>query len=370
MDESRDISKEAVLVQSESMPEGTPVVQGYDFNNGIDYHKLFQSYKYSGFQATSFGCAVEEINRMLACREMPLPEDHSDMGEDEFTRTRKNCTIFLGYTSNMVSCGVRESIRFLVEHNLVDCLVTTAGGVEEDLIKCLAPTYLGDFYLKGKSLRLKGINRIGNLLVPNNNYCKFEDWVMPILEAMLEEQQNQGVIWSPSKIITRLGKEINDPSSIAYWAAKNKIPVFSPALTDGSLGDMMYFHGIKNPGLIVDINSDLRRLNDFAKKAVNSGMIIIGGGIVKHHICNANLMRNGANFSVFLNTASEWDGSDSGARPDEAVSWGKIKIDANPVKVYGEASLLFPLLVGETFARHHFGMESKDNGGKVESVSS
>ena len=65
----------------------------------------------------------------------------------------------------------------------------------------------------------------------------------------------QGKIWSPSKIITRLGEEINDPSSIAYWAAKNKIPIFSPALTDGSLGDMMYFQGIRNPGLIVDINS-------------------------------------------------------------------------------------------------------------------
>lgn len=25
-------------------------------------------------------------------------------------------------------------------------------------------------------------------------------------------------------------------------------------------------------------------------KAVKSGMIIIGGGVVKHHICNANLM--------------------------------------------------------------------------------
>ena len=43
--------------------------------------------------------------------------------------------------------------------------------------------------------------------------------------------------------------------------------------------------------------------------------------------------RNGADFSVFVNTASEFDGSDSGARPDEAVSWGKIKMDAKPVKV-------------------------------------
>ncbi len=39
-------------------------VQGYDFNAGVDYHALLQSYKYSGFQATNFGLAVEEINRL------------------------------------------------------------------------------------------------------------------------------------------------------------------------------------------------------------------------------------------------------------------------------------------------------------------
>lgn len=87
-----------------------------------------------------------------------------------------------------------------------------------------------------------------------------------------------------------LGERINDESSIYFWAAKNKIPVFSPALTDGSLGDMLYFHSYRNPGLIVDIISDLRRLNTIAVKANNSGIIIVGSGLVKHHICNANLM--------------------------------------------------------------------------------
>lgn len=59
--------------------------------------------------------------------------------------------------------------------------------------------------------------------------------------------------WTPSAIIERLGLEINDEQSICYWAAKNKIPIFCPALTDGSLGDMMYFHSFRNPGLIIDI---------------------------------------------------------------------------------------------------------------------
>jgi len=69
--------------------------------------------------------------------------------------------------------------------------------------------------------------------------------------------------------------------------------------------------------------------------------------------------RNGANFSVFLNTSSEFDGSDSGARPDEAVSWGKIRMDAKPVKIYAEASLVFPLLVAETFARRYHKLDQK-----------
>lgn len=93
-----------------------------------------------------------------------------------------------------------------------------------------------------------------------------------------------------NSIICRLGERINDESSIYYWAAKNKIPVFSPALTDGSLGDMLYFHSFRNPGLVLDIISDLRRLNTIAVKANNTGIVVLGGGLIKHHICNANLM--------------------------------------------------------------------------------
>lgn len=350
-----ECAKEAILVKSKELPLNTPTVQGYDWNRGINYNELFKSYKTSGFQSTNLGLAIDEINKMLQCRKIPLLSDKIDEFElDEFIKRKSSCTIFLGFTSNMISSGLRESIKFLIQHSMVDCIVTTAGGVEEDFIKCLAPTFLGDFNLDGKKLRESGINRIGNLLVPNKNYCLFEDWLMPILNKMVEEQNENQILWSPSKIIQRLGEEINNPESVYYWAAKNKIPVFSPALTDGSIGDMMYFHSYKNPGLVVDILSDLRRLNSMAVKAVNSGMIILGGGLIKHHICNANLMRNGADYAVFVNTGSEFDGSDSGARPDEAVSWGKIKKEASPVKVYADASIVFPILIGETFAREFF----------------
>jgi len=45
-------------------------------------------------------------------------------------------TIFMGFTSNMLSSGVRETIKFLVKNNLIDVIVTTTGAIEEDCIKC------------------------------------------------------------------------------------------------------------------------------------------------------------------------------------------------------------------------------------------
>jgi len=355
-----ETAKQNVFVRSSIPSEFKEQVIGYDFesikknNYKVDYDALFNSYKTTGYQATNFGLAVEEIEKMINWRlsDEPIEVDEVDEYKDPKIRANVKCRIFLGYTSNLVSAGLRETIRFLVEEKMVDVLVTTAGGVEEDLIKCLAPTLVGDFNLPGKDLRQRGINRVGNLLVPNDNYCKFEDWIMPIFDQMLKEQKEKGIIWSPSTVINRLGKEINHPSSIYYWAYKNNIPVFCPALTDGSLGDMLYFHSYKNPGLIIDLVSDIRAMNNQAVFAKHTGVIILGGGVIKHHICNANLMRNGCDFAVYLNTGQEFDGSDSGARPDEAVSWGKIKTNARPVKVYAEATLIFPLLVAQTFAKH------------------
>jgi len=346
---------DAVLKKSSNNPS-TQQIEGYDFNNGVNFEELFKSYTKIGFQATSVGKSIDIINKMLKWRlsDEPVNENEADEYLDEEVRKNTKCTIFLGYTSNLISSGLREMIRFLVQHKLVSCIVTTAGGVEEDFIKCMAPTYLGEFHVNDEEFRKNGLNRTGNLIVPNENYCKFEDWVMPLFDEMWEEQQKKGTIWSPSKVIKRLGERINNPDSVYYWAAKNDIPVFCPALTDGSLGDMLFFHSYKKQNFIIDIVSDIRELNRIALKAKKTGVVILGGGIVKHHILNANLMRNGADYAVYVNTGSEYDGSDAGARPSEAVSWGKLKINCESVKIWADASIVFPILVANTFAKYHF----------------
>ena len=83
---------------------------------------------------------------------------------------------------------------------------------------------------------------------------------------------------------------LHTASTEAETDQQNDIPVFCPALTDGSLGDMIYFHTYKTETqLSIDIVQDIRRLNDMSVKAKQAGMIILGGGVCKHQIANAML---------------------------------------------------------------------------------
>jgi deoxyhypusine synthase len=315
-----DIASEALLVDSQE-PEGKSI-KGYDFNEKFDFNKLLESYATTGAQASNLAKAIEIIKKMR----------------------KERAFIYLGYTSNMITTGMREIIRYLAEHKLVDYLVTTAGGIEEDFIKCMGDFKLGEFNLDGSDLRDKGINRAGNILIPNSRYVKFEEFVLSTLERY------KASIQTPSDVINSLAKEINNKESTYYWANKNNIPVYCPAIMDGSLGDMIYFYkNYKNKDFKLDIVADTEDFNNSSIGKDKTGMIVLGGGVVKHAICNCNLYRNGANFAVYINTAQEFDGSDSGARPDEAVSWGKIAQKAESVKVHADATLVLPLIVKSAF---------------------
>ncbi|MFH1787317.1 MAG: deoxyhypusine synthase [archaeon] len=304
-------------------------IKGYDFNKGVNYSKLLDSYSTTGMQAVHFAKAIEIINKMI----------------------KENVYVYLGYTSNMVTSGLREIFRYLAEHKKVNVIVTTGGGIEEDFIKCIGDFVLGDFTSSGKELREKGINRAGNIFIPNSRYCAFEDFVIPVLEEFYQNQKKTGEIVTPSKLIWKLGEKIDNKESIYYWCWKNKIPVFCPAINDGSLGDMIYFFKSKHPDFKVDVSDDGWELNNTSLGQEKTGMIILGAGVIKHQICNANLFRNGADHTVYINNAYEYDGSDAGALPEEAISWGKVRPNAESVKVFGDAILLFPLIVAKTFAK-------------------
>jgi deoxyhypusine synthase len=324
---NEETGKKNVLFDSKE-PEGISI-HGYEFNSGVNYEKILDSYLTTGFQATHLAKSIDIIDKMI----------------------KEKVTIYLGYTSNLVTSGLRDVIRYLAEHKKVDVLVTTAGGIEEDIIKCLGDFKLGTFSASGELLKKEGVNRAGNIFIPNARYVKFEEFLVPILEKIYDEQKKTGKIITVSEFVKILGKEIDNPRSIYYWCYRNEIEVYCPAITDGSIGDMIHFFMYKHPDFKMDIVGDIHQLNEYTITRKKTGIILLGKGIMKHHICNTNMMRNGADYSVYINTGEEWDGADSNARPDEAVSWGKVKEKGESIKVFGDATILFPLIVAKTFAR-------------------
>ena len=96
----------------------------------------------------------------------------------------------------------------------------------------------------------------------------------------------------------------------------------------------------------IDVTADMDRLADIVWESKKTGGIILGGGTAKHHLLGINIVHGGLDYAVYVSTGSEYDGSLSGARPKEAKSWSKLKENANNVFVEGDATIIFPLIVG------------------------
>ncbi len=310
-------------VKSTAVVDHHPKIEGYNFEEPFDFQKFLASYATTGFQATNLAEGIEIVKAMQ----------------------REKATIFLAFTSNQISSGNREIIKYLVKHKLVQVLITSAGGIEEDIIKSLKPFVLGKFEASGRALFENGINRTGNIFVPNDRFAYFEQWMQPIFDKIYQQQREKDKVLCPKEFIQELGLATKDESSVLYWAAKNNIPVFCPGLIDGSLGDLIFFYKQSHPDFLIDVTQEMKEIVQLALNSEKTGGILLGGGISKHFALNANLFREGFDFVVYINTAQEYDGSDSGARVDEAISWGKVKANAPSVKIHCDATIAFPLLV-------------------------
>ena len=252
---------------------------------------------------------------------------------------REKCTVYLGFTANLVASGLRGIIAELCRKRFVDVVVTTAGALEHDFIKSFEPYLQGDFDADDVELHKRNINRIGNILVPTARYELFEEKFKAVLSSLYQEEK----VFSPSQLARKMGESVADEGSFLYWCAKNDIPVFCPGVTDGAIGLQAYFFKQEKQDFGIDVTGDMKQLADLTLNAEKTGAIVLGGGISKHHIIGANIVREGLDYAVYFSTAQEFDGSLSGARTREAKSWGKIKEEAKAVTVYGDATLSFPL---------------------------
>ncbi|MCX8175384.1 MAG: deoxyhypusine synthase family protein [Candidatus Micrarchaeota archaeon] len=296
-------------------------VRGFQVSPNMPVRKLVQGFSCIGFQASHLARAAQIVRRMQ----------------------REKADIFLAFTSNMVSCGLREIIAQLCRERKVSCIITSTGAVEEDVMKCRSPFLLGSFDADDEELKRNGMNRIGNILVKDSQYVEFEKFHMRFMRRMYEKH---GGKMCASRYVEELGREISDRRSFLYWCSRNGIPVFLPGPLDGAMGDHFYFFNKQNwqKPFVIDACEEIARFYDIMLSARKAGGIILGGGIAKHHLIGAAILRNGLDYAVYLSTGSEGDGSLSGARPREAVSWNKLKKKSNSAYVEGDATITFPLL--------------------------
>jgi len=304
------------------------VVEDHTFFEGISVDELvLQMEKAWGFTAGKLALGVRILENMIKDR---------------------SCVKFLSFTGNLVATGTRGALKELVKRKLVDVVVTTCGTLDHDIARNWEKYYKGSFQMDDAKLRKKGINRLGNVLVPNESYGIIIEKKMQVLLQSLWKEGVKEV--SSSQLCREIGKRICNESSILYWAEKNNIAVHVPGITDGAVGYQLWLFS-QDHDFKINLLKDSGELNDYVFTAKKTGALIVGGGISKHHTLWWNQFREGLNYAVYISTAVEWDGSLSGASPREAVSWGKINEKAKRIMIEGDASLILPIMVSSLITR-------------------
>jgi deoxyhypusine synthase len=258
------------------------------------------------------------------------------------------CIKFLSFTGNLVATGTRGIFKELVKRKLVDVIITSGGTIDHDMARCWRNYYRGSFVMNDTKLHQQGVNRLGNVLVPNDSYGTIIEQKM---QTLLQNLWDEGVKeLSARELCREIGKRCCNDTSILYWAAKNNIPVYVPGITDGAVGYQTWMFS-QDHNFKLNLLRDSGELNDIVFTAKKTGALIIGGGISKHHTIWWNQFKDGLDYVVYISTADEWDGSLSGARPREAVSWGKISEKAKRIMIEGDASLILPIMTSALLTR-------------------
>ncbi len=303
-------------------------IEDYSFSEGMSVDELVsQMEKAWGFTAGKLATGLNILEKM--------------------TRDKK-CIKFISFTGNLVATGTRGALKELVKRKLVDVIVTTCGTIDHDVARCWKDYYKGSFLMNDAKLREKDINRLGNVLVPNDSYgIIIEEKMRVLLQSLWKEGMKEV---SSRQLCHEIGKRVCNESSILYWAARNNIPVYVPGITDGAVGYQAWFFS-QDHDFRINLLRDSGELNEIVFNAERTGALIIGGGISKHHTLWWNQFKDGLDYAIYISTADEWDGSLSGARPREAVSWGKISEKAKKTMIEGDASVILPLMVSALITR-------------------
>jgi deoxyhypusine synthase len=281
-----------------------------------------------GFMAKNLSQAAEILTRM-------------------YSDTR--CTKFLSFPAAPVATGLRGVLVDMVKGGLVDVIITASGTLDHDIARSLASYYHGSFEMDDAKLHRTGFHRLGNILIPLDNYGPLIEKRMQRLLSRLYAKGLRSV--TSEALCSEIGKDLGSTDSLLYWAQKKGVPVFVPGITDGAVGSQLWLFSESHRDFKVDLLGDERRLSDIVSESKRTGALVLGGGISKHHTIWWNMFRGGLDYACYVTTADEYDGSLSGAQVREAVSWGKVKEKAKQVTLKGEVTTLLPFLVSYAMAK-------------------
>ena len=255
---------------------------------------------------------------------------------------RDKSKVFLTFTSNMVTSGLRGLFAQLCKLQIPNILVTTSGSIEEDIMKSFGEDFeISNFHADDTALHERGENRVGNLIIRSESYMKFEDLMNNFLTKIYQKKKRLPV----SELLKEIGLMMDDKNSILFQAAKNDIPIYCPGIADSSFGFQLFMFQQKNPDFIVDTIKDMERVVTDLSFDDKKGLISLGGSISKHYAIFAALLSGGFDYAVYMTTSHATSGSLSGATTQEAKSWGKLKDDAQAATVNGDVCITFPLMI-------------------------
>ena len=250
---------------------------------------------------------------------------------------------FLSFPADIVSTGLRGVLADAVKH--FDAIITTTGTFDHDIARAYGGVYSkGTFEVDDNMLHKKGIYRLGNVFIEKDEYgLKVEDAFTKIMDEIYKSKDYKKE-YSPSEIAFEFGKRMTDNGSIIRQAYLHNVPVFCPGIVDGAFGTQLTFFSQQHDFKLNVLRDELLLSNiPFDNKV--TGALMIGGGISKHHVIWWNQFKGGLDYAVYITTASQYDGSLSGARLTEAVSWGKVKEKAKYTTVDGDATIILPVML-------------------------
>lgn len=299
-------------------------VKQMKIRKGMTLSELVKEYKHSGVLGAGRLARAAEIVRELF--------------------VSKEYLVFLALAGPMVPGGLREIIANLIRDKRIHAVVTSGANVVHDVLEAIGGHHVkGSITANDRKLAEQQLGRAGDVYIETRGFEKLEKTIHAILGNIDEKQRSTGM--SPSEIIEHIGTQLEDPSSIVRQAHLQKIPIFCPGILDSMLGLHIALFSQLQP-MKLDGLKDMKILNDLVFDAKKIGAIILGGGLPKHFTLGANILRGGLNRAIQITTAREEDGSLSGAKLKEGISWGKIKATAAFETVIGDATLLFPIIIG------------------------